>query len=108
MLWYETGNELRAHDPGVLLREALANGNLVAGLRDAQEIVAACDNHLVDRIVWIERDVPNDPTLKFDLNFCAYAIARSQKEIVLDVILNHTSTDDFERRLGVFVAQNGL
>ena len=101
-LWYDTGNELRERDPGCLLRASLENGNLSAGVRDAVEITYACQHRVVDHIVWIERDVPRDPTLMFDLPFIQNAIRESRQDIELHVLFNHTTEAEFLERVWRF------
>lgn len=88
ILWYNTGNEIRANDPTVLLKEALQHGELTGGLRDRAEVVAARKAGLVDLIVWIERkQAPHDPTMKFDSSDC---------DIVIE---NHGTLQEYQERL---------
>lgn len=69
--WFRIGNKLREKDPGILLRQALAQGDLTGGVRDIEEIIAARTMRLVDLIVWIENErVPIDNTVKFDSSHC--------------------------------------
>lgn len=101
-LWFDTGNELRNNDPGCLIRDALANGPVIAGVRDAVEITYACQERSVDHIVWVERDVEPDPTLKFDLPFIVQAIRDSKQDIELHVLFNHTTEEEFLERVWRF------
>lgn len=95
--WYRIGNELRANDPGILLREALANGPLTGGVRDLEEIVEARRCNLVDLIVWVENVlVPTDNTVKFGPEHC-------------DVIVQNNGTlDEYQDKLRRLVAFAGL
>jgi hypothetical protein len=68
--WYNFANELRANDPTLLARISLELGDMVIGLRDDFELQACKDAGLFDLVIWIERDVPVDPTLKFDSSAC--------------------------------------
>lgn len=96
-LWWRIGRELRDNDPGCLVREALAHGNVVAGVRDACEIVAAREQGLVDVIVWIERPgVPEDPTVEFTAEDCDL------------VLLNSGDLQAFYSRLRVFAKLCGF
>lgn len=101
-LWYETGNKLREADPGCLLRASLAHGDISAGVRDAVEIDYACQQRTVDHIVWIERDVPPDPTMAFDLPYIVKAIRDSKQEVELHVLFNHTDEETFVKRMQRF------
>ncbi len=95
--WYQVGRELRESDPGALLRDALAVGPLVAGVRDFEEIIAARRFNLVDLIVWIENITkPVDPTVKFGPEHC-------------DVIIqNNASLDEYHEKLRRLAAFAGL
>lgn len=87
-LWYEFGKGLRAEDPAFLVRTVLAEGSdIVVGVRDREEIVTARREGLVDLIVWIDRDVPRDPTLEYNWDLCDVVIA------------NWGTLDEFHARL---------
>lgn len=66
--WFEIGNSIRESDHGLLQKEALAVGNVVAGIRDFREITWACCCDIYDHIIWIDADVEQDPTLTFTAN----------------------------------------
>lgn len=74
-LWYRIGNELRAEDPLVLVRRALERSELLVGCRDGDELVRARAEGLIDFVVWIERDVPPDPTLTYDHRLADVVVA---------------------------------
>lgn len=97
MLWYDAGNELRRDDPLFLVRRVLADGDLVVGLRDAEE-VARLPEIGVDLLIWIHRDVPVDPTCKFGPEDC-------------DVVVHNTHPTDptpMLRRLRRLVVAMGI
>jgi len=95
--WYRIGNQLRENDPGILLREALANGPLTGGVRDLEEIIEARRCNLVDLIVWVENvRAPTDTTVKFGPEHC-------------DVIIQNNGTlDEYQDKLRRLVAFAGL
>ena len=95
--WYEIGVLLREKDPGVLLREALANGPLTGGVRDLEEIIEARRCNLVDLIVWVQNfRVPIDETVKFNASHC-------------DVIVQNNGTlDEYQDKLQRLAAFAGL
>lgn len=96
-LWYRTGREVRAKDPGILIRESMKNGEIGGGVRDFEEIIAARCEGLVDLIVWIENLwVPVDPTVKFTARECDL------------VIQNNWGESDFNFRLLRFASACGL
>ncbi len=85
-IWYRVGRQIRENNPGILLREALANGEMTGGLRDAEECVVARD--IVDLIVWIENDrVAADPTVMFG------------PEVADVIVENHGTMDEYRLRL---------
>lgn len=95
--WYDLGNELRRDDPLVLVRQVLAAGDMVVGLRDAEE-VARLPEVGVDLRIWIHRDVPADPTCKFGPEDC-------------DVVVHNTHPTDptpMLRRLRRLVVAMGI
>jgi hypothetical protein len=67
--WYRICNDLRKDDPLFLVRKVLAKGDIVCGLRDDVE-VARLPELGVDLRIWVERDVPPDPTTKFTREDC--------------------------------------
>jgi len=69
-LWFSVGNELRLHDPTFLVRECLRDGEIVVGMRNRDEVIAARSRRLIDLFVWITRDVPRDPTQAYGPELC--------------------------------------
>lgn len=97
MVWYNAGNELREKDPTILIRQALANGEITGGVRDREEVVRARTQGLVDLVVWIEnRSVRSDPTVQFGPEDCDL------------VIPNNGSLEEFYDRLRRFAQFAGL
>lgn len=64
-VWMETGEDLRRHDPTFLCRQAFAHGDVSGGVRGAAEIREIRRLELADLVVWLDRDVPPDPTMEF-------------------------------------------
>lgn len=95
-LWYRIGVELRADDPAFLAREVLKDGDIVVGVRDRLELETTCDEGLVDLVVWIDRDVPPDPTLTYGVDLA-------------DIIIpNRWELADFHRRIDRLAATWGV
>jgi hypothetical protein len=69
-LMFDTGVELRRDDPAYLAREVLKTGDLVVGVRDRVEMEAVRREKLVDLAIWIDRDVPPDPTMGYGPELC--------------------------------------
>ena len=87
-LWHRVGKEVRKKDPGLLLRESLANAEIVGGIRDREEMAVCRQEHLVDLVVWIDNDrVPSDSTVKFGERDCDISVP------------NHWSMQELEGRL---------
>lgn len=96
-LWFKIGNELRAKNPGVLIRESLKFGDIVGGIRDIEEIILTRQQELVDLVVWIENNrVPEDPTLTFT------------SEHADVVIQNNWGLPEFEARLHKLAKATGI
>jgi len=64
-LWMRVGNAMRANDPSILARMAFQHGDVTGGVRGRPEIEAIRAERLADLIVWIDRDVPVDPTMEY-------------------------------------------
>jgi len=47
-----------------LYRGMLDAGDILDGIRRAPELLALRQNAMIDLVIWIERDVPNDPSLE--------------------------------------------
>lgn len=86
--WFRIGNECRDKDTDVLLRPALAHGELVVGPRDPREVERCAS--LTDYRVWIDRDVPPDPTCKYGPDACDA------------VIRNRGTLEEFHERIRRF------
>lgn len=63
--WFRIGEEMRQGDPTRLCRLAFKAGDVSGGVRGREEIEAIRAQGLTDLIVWVNRDVPHDPTLMF-------------------------------------------
>lgn len=84
--WHRIGKQVRASNPGVLIRESLADGQIIGGVRDHEEIVYA--KSVVDLIIWVDNNrVPIDQTVEFTSRECDV------------VIQNHWSLDELHHRL---------
>lgn len=81
--WFEIGNKIRENDWGLLQREALQQGNVIAGIRSFEEAVWACDGWCYEHIVWIQADVPVDPTLTFGYNDLAVMLQGKRTAITI-------------------------
>jgi hypothetical protein len=96
-LWHRVGNAVRRRDPGLLVRESLAQADIVGGVRSIEEIDACRREHLVDLIVWIANDrVGRDSTLTFGAADCDM------------VVPNHGSLEEFHERLLRLARREGL
>ena len=63
---FEYGNRKREDNPGLFINEALRHGNIIAGIRAWEEYEWAVKSGTIQYVLWVERDVPEDPTLKID------------------------------------------
>lgn len=98
-LWYEIGNELREHDPAFLARKTFEHGDIAVGIRDRDEMQAVLDEEMVDLAIWIERDVPPDPTLKYGQEMCDVIVLNTGELGAMFARLEALS-----KAMGIFVA----
>jgi len=85
--WIEACNQLRADDLTRLARWCLGVCDMAIGLRGKEEFAAVMKEGVCHLSVWVERDVPKDPTVEF---------AREDCDVVVE---NHTSLERFHERL---------
>lgn len=91
--WFEIGNTIREDDHGLLQKEALEVGNVVAGIRDFREAAWACYNEIYDHIIWIDADVEPDTTLTFTSH--DIAVMLQGKKTKLTIIKNNKDSQFF-------------
>lgn len=93
-LWYEVGREICNHedDAAGLVKECLRTGNIVVGIRSAEELKACRQERLFDSVIWIDGGsrVPVDTTVHF---------GRSDCDLVIE---NHGTLEEFKRKLIAF------
>lgn len=87
LFWIEACNQLRADDLTRLAKWCLVACDLAIGLRGKEEFAAVMAEGVCDLSVWVERDVPADPTVEF---------CRSDCDVVID---NDTTLERFHKRL---------
>jgi len=64
--WKDHCDWLRRDDPCLLIRRALATGDVIAGIRDRVELFAVMNERLFDVVYWVNRpDAPEDFTVTF-------------------------------------------
>ena len=72
--WAEIIGEFNRDDPVALYRRCLANQDMLTGIRYGHEFRACKAAGLVDLWIWIERDVPPDPTMEYTKDDCDFTI----------------------------------
>lgn len=60
--WRKIIDGFRAGDPGCVIQDILCHADIIAGIRARAEFEAT--KHLFKHVIWVDRDVPNDPTLE--------------------------------------------
>lgn len=65
-LWYETINTLRDIDPLFIPKLVLQESEMVVGTRSLIELTETVKTFRPTIAIWVDRDVPPDPTLEFD------------------------------------------
>lgn len=102
-MWYKIGNEVRAQLGNQYLLECcFERGDIAAGVRDADEMFLACETGMITDLLWISRNVPDDPTLMFDLNGCEIACMTSEHDVRLHVLVNNRGVKEYEEKLRQF------
>lgn len=101
-LWWDTGCEIRSDDPACLVRKVLEGGHLVVGNRQTCEVRAAKATGLIDLAIWVDRDVPPDPTQEFGPEECDLVIPNRW-----DIPAFHDRIARLMRSLGVPVYHDG-
>ena len=72
--WRDIILEYNQPDGLRLYREMVRESDILDGIRDARELQACRDAELVDVVVWMQRDVPTDPSLGFAPQVADYVI----------------------------------
>lgn len=72
--WIEACNALRKDDLTRLARWCLGACDVAIGLRGKEEFAAVMKTGVCDLSVWVERDVPADPTVEFRREDCVVVI----------------------------------
>lgn len=85
--WYRFCNELRRDDPTLLVKMLLADADLVPGIRGLEELRACLEQNVIQLAVWVDRNVPTDPTLEYGPEACHVTIS------------NRGSVDEYRSRL---------
>lgn len=97
MFWKQFCDDFRKDDPAVIGRMVIESGaDMIIGTRDEVEIKAIQNEGLVDLTIWVERDVPYDPTVEFTSNLA---------DIVIE---NKWSLDEYYKRLKRFALTVGV
>lgn len=78
-LWRDSIDAYREGDPARIIRECFKLADIVTGVRPAEEMESALAEGLIDCVIWVERNVPIDPTLELN------------KEVA-DVIIDNTGS----------------
>lgn len=104
-IWYRIGQEVREHQPGILLDTAFRHGPITAGVRDKVELQYACEKQLITHLIWIQRDVPVDPTLEFNQFDCVRYVGG--KNVCYSLIFNNKDLDVFRNNLDQLAHHNG-
>jgi hypothetical protein len=90
--WIAAGHAIRGSDLTLLARLALGKSDFAIGLRGRHEVHACVRAGIVDYTIWIDRQVPDDPTVEFTAGDCDIMIP------------NHGSYFEFFKKLDRFIA----
>lgn len=70
MLNFNCANTVRKTDMLYFAKAALADGDFFIGPRDGREVTEGKAQGLIDLAIWIDRDVPVDPTITYGPEVC--------------------------------------
>lgn len=94
--WAEIIWSYNQPDGLTLYRGMLIDSDILNGVRRPAELRALRQNAMIDLVIWIERDVPNDPSLEMDSG-------------IADIIIPNNGTfDDLYERLYRFAKVAGI
>lgn len=95
-IWRALGDEMRRDDPAIIIRTMLQHGEIGGGPRGLAEVEAARAEGLGDLWVWVDRDVPVDPTVEYGPGHC-------------DIVIENKGTlDEYAAKLRRLAAFAGL
>lgn len=86
-IWTEMGDRVRSGDPLALVRDCLEEADIVAGCRSMRELEAMRASGWISLFVWVDRDVPPDPTIEYGPEACDATVS------------NRGTRDELEARL---------
>jgi hypothetical protein len=72
--WFKLLNEYRQDDITKLVRACLTHSDIICGVRDRDELLKCRAEGLLDLIIWVDRQVPDDPTLTIKKEDCDIVI----------------------------------
>lgn len=107
-IWYEVGRKLRDEQPGYLVERSLARGEIVAGLRDFEEVEYVCRHQKVDHILWVDRRRKNDISLKFTIADCFRLCEQYGWRTKFHVIPNQHGLPNLKKQLALFCKDNDI
>lgn len=76
--WADAIGRHNQPDGLTLYTDMLENNDILNGVRWTHELEAIVNAGLIDLVIWIERDVPHDPSLTFDANAADIIIPNNQ------------------------------
>ncbi len=83
--WFHFLNEFRRGEPDLIAKMLLAQGDVLAGVRAAEEFRCLIPNGVADIHVWIDRrGTPEDPTVEFTRDECDLVIDNNGSLVELD------------------------
>lgn len=69
-IWADVIDEINSVNKTTLYRRCLVDQQILNGIRDSDELMACRNDGLVDLVIWVDRDTPNDPTMKYGPELC--------------------------------------
>jgi hypothetical protein len=91
-IWADVLSEINAHDKTTLYRRCLKDQDILNGVRNKDELMACKAAGMIDLIIWIDRDVSNDPTQGYGSELCDLIISNRHDLAALFSRLERLST----------------
>lgn len=82
-IWADVIDQMHTEDKTILCRRCLEDQDVINGIRRRDELIASREAGLLDLIIWIDRDVPNDPTQDYGPEICDISVLNRQDKLAL-------------------------
>lgn len=82
-IWADVINDMNKENKTKLYARCLNEQHILNGIRNQEEFIACRSSGIIDLSIWIDRDVPNDPTMGYGSELCDIVIENKMDLISL-------------------------